>query len=561
MANLRSQNFYMVSLEKMTLAELCVLAADKYKNRRAFEIYREGKVYDPVSYRLLGLRSRQFGALLGSLGVKAGDRVMILSENCPEWPIALFGAAMAGAIAVPVLPDFTPEQIGAIAGHAELSALCVTERTAAKIDALEVGVPRIYLDTMENTGIGAGGGMGIQAAIRGIPKRLPLREPGKGFAFPEVKGDDPAVIVYTSGASGASKGVLLSHRNLIFCARASRSLMKVFPRDRLLSVIPLAHTYECTLGLLAAILNGASITYLDKPPSPVVLLPAIQSIRPTIMLTVPLFIEKIYRQKIAPALHKSPLYRCALTRPLALYLAGRQLNAAFGGGVRSFGIGGAPLAADVEDFLRRSKFPYAPGYGLTEAAPLLAGTAPYRFPAHSAGSILPGVEIRIAPPAPGFTEGEIQARGANIMMGYYRDEGATKNAFTPDGWLKTGDLGSLDKGGHLFIRGRIKAMILGPSGENIYPEEIEILLNASPLIEEALVRAGEQGIPTALAVLSGEAKKRRRAAAESFDRELEELKNTVNRQLPPFSRISRIEIRDEPFEKTPTQKIKRFLYQ
>jgi long-chain acyl-CoA synthetase len=291
--------------------------------------------------------------------------------------------------------------------------------------------------------------------------------------------------------------------------------MKVFPRDRLLSVIPLAHTYECTLGLLTVILNGASITYLDKPPSPVILLPAIQAIRPTAMMTVPLFIEKIYRQKIAPALHASFLYRCPPTRPLALYLAGRKLNAAFGGSVRSFGIGGAPLSADVEDFLRRIKFPYSPGYGLTEAAPLLTGTAPYRFPVRSAGSILPGVELRIASPAPGFTEGEIQARGPNIMLGYYRDEEGTKNAFTEDGWLKTGDLGSLDKKGHLFIRGRIKAVIIGPSGENIYPEEIEILLNASPLIEEALVRAGERGMPRALVVLSGEAKKHRQAAPES----------------------------------------------
>jgi long-chain acyl-CoA synthetase len=555
----------MISLEKMTLAELCLKAAEKFKNRLAFEIYRDGKIYDPVSYRLLGIRVRQFASLLGSLGVKAGDRVMILSENCPEWPIAFFGTALAGAVAVPVLPDFTQDQIGAITAHAGVSVFCVTERTAIKINTLEAVIPRVYLDTLENRenagANGAGTNVGIQVSLGRISKRLPLREPGKGFAFPLVNEDEPAAIIYTSGASGASKGVLLSHRNFIFCALSSRRLMKIFPRDRLLSVIPLAHTYECTLGLLAAVLNGASITYLDKPPSPVVLLPAIQAIRPTAMVTVPLFIEKIYRQKIVPTLHASPLYKWCVTRPLALYLAGRKLNAAFGGSVRFFGIGGAPLAADVEDFLRQIKFPYAPGYGLTEAAPLLAGTAPYRFPPHSAGSILPGVELRIAPPAPGFAEGEIQARGPNIMQGYYRDEAATKNAFTPDLWLKTGDLGCLNRKGYLFIRGRIKAVILGPSGENIYPEEIEILLSASPLTEEVLVRSGEHGQPEALLVLNGEAKKRRQASPETFDRELEDLKNTVNRRLPPFSRINRIEIRGEPFEKTPTQKIKRYLYQ
>jgi long-chain acyl-CoA synthetase len=223
--------------------------------------------------------------------------------------------------------------------------------------------------------------------------------------------------------------------------------------------------------------------------------------------------------------------------------------AAFGGSIRSFGIGGAPLAADVEDFLWKVKFPYSPGYGLTEAAPLLAGTAPYRFPRRSAGSVIRGVDIRIQ-------GGEIQARGPNVMMGYYRDEERTREAFTPDGWLKTGDVGELDRRGHLYVRGRLKSLILGPSGENIYPEEIESLLHASGLVEDALVCPGEKGEIVALVVLNEKA----RALMNAIGGGLEELKKTVNKQLASFSRLSRIEVQDRPFEKTPTQKIKRFLY-
>jgi long-chain acyl-CoA synthetase len=381
--------------------------------------------------------------------------------------------------------------------------------------------------------------------------RLETQENSRPFHdgnYPEP--EDLASIVYTSGTTGASKGVMLSHRNLVSCAAASRSSVKIYPQDRLLSVIPLAHTYECTLGLITAVMSGASVTYLDKAPSPTVLMPALKAVRPTAMVTVPLFIEKFYRKSIAPALAANPLFRFPLTRPLAVYAAGRKLAAAFGKSIRFFGIGGAPLSSEVEDFLRKVKFPYSPGFGLTEAAPLVAGTGPFRFPVRSSGSMFKGIEIRIS------DEGEIQARGPNIMMGYYRDEKKTREAFTPDGWLKTGDIGFLDKKGHLYVKGRLKNLILGPSGENIYPEEIEGLLTSSALVEDALVRPGDRGEIVAMVVLSETAK----AAANALGNALEELKKMVNRHLAVFSKLNRIEIRHEPFEKTPTQKIRRYLY-
>jgi long-chain acyl-CoA synthetase len=539
--------------EKETLGELALKAAEKYKAKTCFQIYRgppagapeeqSGGIYDRLSYAEFGRRVKQFALLLLELGIKKNDRVMILAENRPEWPIAYFGTALAGAVSVPVLVDFTGEQIRSIAGHAGISAACFTERTAAAVTG-DPGLPGIFLDSLE--------GEEILITLGGVERRfsLPALPEGNETAFPRVVKTDPASIIYTSGTTGRSKGVALSHGNLVFTALASRTLMKVYSRDRLLSVIPLAHTYECTLGLISPVLSGASITYLDRPPSPVILLQAMQTLRPTAMISVPLFIEKICRNRIFPGLEKNPLYKNPLTRPLAVKAAGGRLLSALGSSLRFFGIGGAPLAEDVERFLRKAGFPYSPGYGLTETSPLVAGTAPYKFPFRSAGSVVKGVKVRIG------EGGEIQIQGPNVMMGYYRDEERTRAAFTEDGWFKSGDLGSLDKKGRLFVRGRLKALILGPSGENIYPEEIEELIHTSGLVEDVLVVPGDRGELVALIVLSEKAGTVLAALGES----LEALKNQVNKRLAAFSRLNRIEVREEPFEKTPTQKIKRFLY-
>jgi long-chain acyl-CoA synthetase len=552
-----------VSLEKLTLAELCRQSSAKFRKRVAFEIYSNDYTYCRFTYSEFGDLARQFAGLLSSLGVGQGDRVMLLSENRPEWVIAYFGIALSGAISVPVLVDFSEEQIAAIASHADVSAICVTEKTAAKTLGPDAAIPRVYIDSIENTVSAASGSAnmntaGIAAAsivvlIQSIAKRLPMREKS---GLPEAGEDDIASVIYTSGTLGNSKGVMLSHKNLVWTSRSSRSFMKIYPRDRLLSVIPLAHTYECTIGMLSAVMSGASTVYLDKPPSPSALLPAIQALRPTAMVTVPLFIEKIYRNKIAPRLFNNPFYKFPLTRYLAVRLAGRSLMSFFGSAIRFLGTGGAPLAEDVEVFLHKTGFPYSPGYGLTETSPLVAGTAPYRFPFRSVGKILNGVEARIAD-KDGDGIGEIQVRGPNVMKGYYRDEARTRDAFTQDGFFKTGDLGYVDKKGYLFIKGRLKAMLLGPSGENIYPEEIENLLHTSLLVEDAIVRSGSKGEVVALITLSEKAQ----TAWAALGDNVEELRNAVNKRLASFSRINRIEVQDKPFEKTPTAKIKRFLYQ
>jgi long-chain acyl-CoA synthetase len=350
---------------------------------------------------------------------------------------------------------------------------------------------------------------------------------------------------------------MLSSKNIISSALSSLTFVKIYPRDRFLSVLPLAHSYECGLGFIAPVFCGASITYIDRPPSPSVLLPALKFLRPTAMLSVPLLIEKIYYNAISPKLLGNKLYKFPLSRPLAIWAAGRKLISAFGGRIRFFGIGGAPLSPEVENFLYKAKFPYSIGYGLTETAPLVAGNAPFRFKLGSGISAPNGVKLRIDKTVThaDSDEGEIQVQGPNVMLGYYKDEEKTSEIFTSDGWLRTGDLGSMDND-RLYIRGRLKALILGPSGENIYPEEIEKILGSSQLVEESLVYSGKMGELIALVRLSEAAK----SAAGVLEHTLEDLRKWVNKKLAVFSKLSRIEIKYEPFEKTPTMKIKRYLY-
>jgi long-chain acyl-CoA synthetase len=370
----------MINPEKHILGTLALAAAEKYDKKTAFQIFHDNGVYDRFSYAEFGIRVRHFAVYLKDHGIKPGDRVMILAENRPEWPIAFFGIALVGAISVPVLTDFVEEQIRVIAAHSEISAICVTERTAAKTQWLRGSLPFFVLDDADL-----------------------FKESAHSEIFMEdISKNDAAVIIYTSGTTGSSKGVVLSHENLIFTATVARSIMKIYPRDRLLSVIPLAHSYECTLGLLTPLMSGASITYLDKPPSPAVLIPAMQNLRPTAIVGVPLFLEKIYRNSIFPSLEKNILYKWKPTRNIAIKLAGANLMAAMGSALRFFGIGGAPLAEDVEAFLRKAGFPYSPGYGLTETSPLVSATKPYDFAFRSSGKMIPGISVRIS------DEGEVQ---------------------------------------------------------------------------------------------------------------------------------------------------------
>ena len=563
----------MVNLERNTLPVLLQESAKAYKNLPALSRVADGSIQQIYDYAALAAASGRFAKLLGTLGVAAGDRVLILCENRPEWAVAYFGIALAGAVAVPVLVDFMPEQIANVADHAVVGIICASEKTLPKL-SLTGTRPCILIDAMDTTGVDL-----IKAGNR---TRAALSEATGTLPGKTLVADDLACILYTSGTSGNSKGVMLTHGNIVSNVIATRAVFALRDDDRVLSVMPLAHTLESTMGLITPILQGCQMFYLDKPPTAPVLAAALQTVKPTVMVIVPLIIEKLYRNKVEPKLRNHPLYRFGPTRNLAIKAAGKKLEAAFGGCIRFLGIGGAALSKDVETFLMTAKFPYAIGYGLTETSPLVAAAIPYKTRLGSTGRPLDGVKVRIMPPADAEhagtlaaldkdVEGEIQVSGPNVMQGYYKDIERTAEVFTADGWFRTGDLGAYDADGMLYVKGRLKAMILGPSGENIYPEEIESTLASSGLVEESLVYAARDGALVAMVVLNERAKALladakgammdvTKAAADESERLLAGLRTATNARLASFSRLARIVLHDQPFEKTATMKIKRYLY-
>ncbi|HUI08851.1 MAG TPA: AMP-binding protein, partial [Bacteroidota bacterium] len=482
----------MIDLERYTLRALLARSVTRFADRAAFAAAGG----ETVRYGELGARVEALAGVLHREGVIAGDRVALLSENRPAWPIAYFAVTTMGAIAVPVLTDFHPTEIRHILRHAQCRALFVSRRLTGVIEGEEFPqlTTRILMDDFTLLPP-----PGERDALRDIIdrgsreiarlKEVAMRVTGR--AAVEVREDDTAAVIYTSGTTGHSKGVMLTHRNIVADAVATSQIVDVNEEDRLLSILPLSHSYECTLGMVTPVMLGASITYLDRPPSAGVLLPAMALVRPTVMLSVPLVIEKIFKARIHPRLTGNAfmrsLYGIPPVRRRLHAAAGRKLLASFGGSLRMLVIGGAPIASDVEQFMRDARFPYAVGYGLTETSPLVSGAPPATTRFRAAGLPVPGAKIRIDAPDPATGEGEILIRGPMVMKGYYKDPNRTAEAMSPDGWFRTGDLGVFDRNGYLYIRGRLKNMILGPSGKNIYPEEIESTINEFDLVVESLV--------------------------------------------------------------------------
>ncbi len=391
----------------------------------------------------------------------------------------------------------------------------------------------------------------------------------KGNELP--KENDLAALIYTSGTTGHSKGVMLSHKNILFDAQACESVIRLNPEDRLLSILPLAHTYECTIGLVIPLMYGSCIYYLDKVPTPRILADALAKVKPTIMLSVPLVMEKIFKTRILPQFQKSILlksfYKIPFFRKKLHQVAGKKLYAFFGGAMRFFGIGGAALAPEVERFLKEANFPYAIGYGLTETAPLIAGAGPDVSRLRSTGPVLNGLQVKLNHPDAKTATGEILVKGDNVMLGYFNDPEKTREVIDEQGWFHTGDLGRFDRDGYLFIQGRQKNVIVGPSGENIYPEQIESILKEFDCVFEALVyeHAGEV---LAKVNLDYEKLDQMFAVNKMTDLEqqskiqglLEEKRKQLNSRLASFSRVKKIIEQVEPFQVTPTHKIKRYLY-
>jgi len=534
---------------------------------------------EAISYATFYNRVQTVIQFLKDRGIVPKDKVALLSENMPNWGIAYFAVTAMGAIIVPILPDFHASEVQHILRHSRCKAVFVSARhldtiregsyeaihTIIRLDDLNLTEENVRKDVLAD--ILEWGDQEIQR-IKHAAKQIAGKEDKSEY---RVQEDDVAAIIYTSGTTGHSKGVMLSHKNILSDALSTKSIIELTPDDRLLSILPLAHTYECTIGFITPLMHGCSIYYLDKVPTPRILALALEKVKPTIMLSVPLVIEKIYKTRILPEFRKNKiiqtLYKLPFIRRRLNAIAGQKMMKLFGGSLRFFGIGGASLAPDVERFLIEAHFPYAIGYGLTETAPLVAGAGPDIIRFRSTGPVLDGVEIKIVRPHPKSGEGEILVRGPNVMKGYYNDPDLTKEVLDEEGWFHTGDLGIFDSDHFLYIRGRSKNMIVGPSGENIYPEQIEAILSEFDCIEESLVHEENSQLIAHVNLnyelidqRFGVTRMTNQAMREKIEELLEDIRQRLNERVASYARVKKIVEETEPFKKTPTHKIKRYLY-
>ncbi len=524
-----------------------------------------------LSYRDFHVRILTLAARLAAEGISPGDRVAFLSENSQNWGAAYFAVVRLGAVAVPILPDLPEADVHHILGEMQCLFIFTSQRQIEKVYDLKEQLQKIVTldDYREDSGV-----VDVQPFtdfLQEAEARFGEQYRAGKLVFPEVGRHDLASILYTSGTSGFSKAVMLTHGNLCANGYSVSRIMNIKPGSTFLSVLPVSHTYEFTMGFLLPLIKGGRIVYAGKTPTPAVLQRICAAERPHAMLVVPLIMEKIYKKKVLPAIEKSRLLgfacRFRLGRRLVYRRIGAKLLEFFGGRLAIMGIGGASLNPEVEAFLREAWFPFIIGYGLTETAPLLAA-GPHGDPAippGSTGRAIPGVELRLAGPDPETGIGEILARGPNIMKGYWNDKEATAEALTDDGWLHTGDMGSIDSRGYLFIKGRCKSVIVMASGENIYPEAIENKLNAFPFVVESVVLEKSGALEAWIypdyefideETVGQNRQQRHRYVTGKFDL----LRREVNKQLSVNSRLSRIVERREPFVKTATHKIKRYLY-
>lgn len=544
------------ALPFLTLPAVIRESARKYGSHVAFSQINEGQ--DVTYSEAMGIIDA-LGAYMEAYGIVPGDKVALLGGNSTQWSLVYFAITSMGATVVPILPDFTPQEIENALAHSGARAIFVSRELVRKMENIQL--PHLsWHFLLEDFSCIAG------------KEVVPFGEDKQPVNNHAVQEEDLAAIIYTSGTTGYSKGVMLSHRNIVFNAVQSGLVHPVNTNDRFLSILPLSHTYENTIGLILPVMNGSRIYYLGGPPTPNVLVPALKKVKPTVMLTVPLIIEKIYKAKIQPLITKNAvmrhLYAFPPVRKGINRLFGMKLKKTFGGKLEFFGIGGAKLNGCVEKFLLEARFPYAVGYGLTETSPLAAGFGPSDARWQSTGPPIRDGQIHIHNPDPKTGEGEIWIKGDHVMQGYYKNPEKTAEVITPEGWFKTGDLGKVDKDGYLYIRGRLKNMIVGSSGENIYPEEIEAIINnfnhvvESVVIEKkgklvALVHFNQNELEEKYKHLKSEI----RGYLENKRNELRrELLDYVNSRVNRFSRLQMVLPHKDPFEKTATKKIKRFLY-
>ena len=536
-------------------------AVHDYWDLPAFSDY-QGKTY---TYAEFGKRIAKMHLLLKAAGVKTGDKVAIIGRNSAGWAMDFFGILTYGAVATPILHDFKPTSIHHIVNHCGAKALFVGNVVEENLDISQM--PDLELMARINDLTIIHGDKKLRQypdlAERLFHHKYPKTFHFENISFHKDKPEELALINYTSGTSGFSKGVMIPYRaiwsNMKF---AADNLPFLKPGTNVISILPMAHMYGLAFEVYSEVCLGVHIHFLTRTPSPKVITDSFQQFRPILIVAVPLVIEKIVKKKVFPILRK-PKYKVLAHIPVIrdrlMRVICEQLKKALGGEFDEIIIGGAALSPDVEKFLHAIHFPYTVGYGMTECAPLICYAGHDTYLKGSVGRIIDRMEMRIDSSDPEHLVGEIQVKGDNVTLGYYHDEQATRNAFTADGWLRTGDLGTIDKDGNLFIRGRSKNMILGPSGQNIYPEEIEGQLNTRPYVAESLIVAREDKL-IALIHPDLELMDSENISSSEVSSIMKQNLEELNVELPAYSKISSFQLFQDEFEKTPKHSIKRYLY-
>ena len=529
----------------------------------AFSDY-EGHTYH---YKDVARRIEKFHIILEHAGIKKGDKVALVGRNSSNWAICFFGILAYGAVAVPILHDFKPDNIHHIVNHSESKAVLAANSNWENMNDAKMPDVKLFM-MLDNFSVIKSKNKETFTVRERINEYFGKKYP-RSFTSADVKyhvekPEELAVLNYTSGTTSFSKGVMIPYRSLWSNTQyAYDNIPFIHAGDNFVCMLPMAHMYGLAFEILNGINKGCHIHFLTRTPSPRIIAESFMNIKPTLILAVPLIIEKLIKSKVFPELEK-PLTRFLLKVPFIekklLEIVAAKLTASFGGNFKQIVIGGAGLNKDVENFLRSINFPYTVGYGMTECGPLIAYEQWDTYKAGSCGRVVDRMEAKIDSEDPVNAVGEILVRGTNVMLGYYKNPEATKSCFTKDGWLRTGDLGTIDEDGFIFIKGRSKTMILGPSGQNIYPEEIEQQLNNMAYVAESLI-VSQNGKLVALIYPDWEQVDKQGIDHNKIEILMQENIKDLNELLPGYSKISGIKMYQEEFEKTPKRSIKRYLYQ
>lgn len=546
-------------MEKKNLGNMYTNAFREYWDLNLFNDYGTDEVfkYSDVAQSIQTLK-----IIFEKAGLQPGDKVALYGRNSSKWA-KIFLATMAyGAIAVPILPDFKPENVYHILEHSGSRFFFAQKALYETLDPSKlIGIEGCI--AIDDFSILACAGEKLkELSAEGLAMMKGAAIKKDDFSFVERGDEEIQVLSYTSGSSGFSKGVMIPVRSLFSNIIYAHDHMHLKPGNRIVSLLPMAHVFGLAFEFLYPIVMGCHTTFLTKTPSPQVLIKSFSEIKPHLIYLVPLILEKIYKKRLLPTLQK-PVMKVLLKVPGINGLLHKKIREklvdTFGGNFMEVVIGGAALSAEVETFLRKIKFPFSIGYGMTECGPLISYAPWDEMRLHSAGTLVDRMQIRIESEDPYNTVGEIQVKGTNVMLGYYNNDEANRNTFTADGWMKTGDLGILDKDNFVYIKGRSKNMLLGPSGQNIYPEELEARLNNMKMVLECVVVQRDHKL-TALIYPDLEAMKAEGIEVSALPAIMEENRKLFNTQVPGYEQLSKVELVNEEFEKTPKRNIKRYLY-